>query len=152
MLVIKRKYLFLIGITILFSSLALSTIPKYLEIKKTSETIENDLPKLEESYKRYVEQLKAIEEIKKVLKNPPEISPDMFEGLKISRSKGEITITGTINGEEFVKILNYFIKNPNSYVEYINLKNHAENPMSISTPVESRADVYIKIRVLELKK
>lgn len=152
MLVIKRKYLLLIGITILFASLILSTIPRYLEMKRISESIERELPKLEQSYKRYIEQLKAIEEIKKVLKNPPEIEPDMFKGVRISKRGEEITLSGVVSGEEFVKILNYFIRNPNSYVEYIRLKNHAENPMSISTPVESLADVYMKIRILELKK
>ncbi|GEM_PF-3969192 len=152
MLVIKRKYLLLIGIAILFTSLILSTIPRYLEIRKISENIENELPKLEKSYNRYIEQLKAIEEIKKILKNPPEIEPGMFNGVRISRRGEEITLRGVVNGEEFVKMLNYFIRNPNSYIEYINLRNHAENPMSISTPVESQADVHIKVRILELKK
>ena len=152
MLVINRKYLMIMGLTLLFVSLFFATVPKYLEIKNTAKSLEAEFPKLEESYRRYTEQLKAMEEIKKVLKNPPEIKPDMFEGVRISKRGEDIILSGVVNGEEFVKILNYFITNPNSYIEYISLRNHAENPISISTPEKSLADVYMKIRILELKK
>ncbi len=152
MLVIKRKYLLALGLTLLFVSLFFATVPKYLEMKSTVRRLESEFPKLEESYKRYVEQLKAIEEIKKVLKNPPEINPEMFEGVRISKRGEDIVLSGVVDGKEFVKILDYFTKNPNSYVESINLRNRAENPISISNPEKPLADIYMKIRILELKK
>ncbi len=152
MLVINRKYLFIMGLSLLFVSLFLATVPRYLEMKSTLRDLEREFPKLEESYKRYTEQLKAMEEIKKVLKNPPEINPQMFKGLRVYKKGEDIIISGVMDGKEFVRILNYFIENPNSYVESINLRNRAENPISISNPEKSLADVYMKIRILELKK
>ncbi len=148
---IKRKYLLILGLTILIVSLALATVPRYRETRDLKKAIEDKLPILEESYDRYIKQLKAMEDLKKVLKKPPDLNIDIFKGMKIVKNRGTISISGRVNGRKLIKILDYFTKNPNSYIESLKVNNKLENPMTISTPVESYANIVIEVRILELR-
>ncbi len=148
---VRRLYAIIAGVVVLIVSLVFLIVPRYVEISKISEEIENKLGELEGAYRRYVNQKKAIEDLKFVIKEPVKIDLAEFRGLRFRKTRNGFEIIGKTDGMTLMALLDEVTRNPSTYFEEIYLKNTSDNPITISGATSSEVEVMIKVKTLELR-
>ncbi len=148
---VKRLYAIIAGVAVLIASLVFLIVPRYIEISKISEEIENKLGELESAYRRYVNQKKAIEDLKFVIKEPVKIDLAEFRGLRFRKTRNGFEITGKTDGAALMTLLDEVTRNPSAYFEEIYLKNTSDNPITISGATSSEVEVKMRVKTLELR-
>ena len=148
---IKLFFVAIGGVALLIVSSFFLIVPRYREISELRVELENKLEKLESAYNKYVSQKKALENLRKVLKSPPKIEGDLFEGLSVRRMEDRYVISGDVKGDRVVKLVDYFMRNPSSYISSLRISNSIDTPITISTKM-STPDVHMRmeVRVMEL--
>ena len=148
---IKLVFVAIGGIALLAISSFFLIVPRYREISELKVELENRLEKLESAYNKYIGQKRALESLRKILESPPKIEGELFEGLSIRRIEDRYVISGNVNGGKIVRLVDYFMRNPSSYISNLNIRNSLDTPITISTKM-STPDVYMEmeVRIMEL--
>ena len=148
---IKLVFVAIGGIALLAISSFFLIVPRYKEISRLRMELESRLEKLESAYNKYISQKKALESLRKILETPPKIEGKLFEDLSVRRVDDRYIISGSVNGSRIVKLLDYFTRNPSSYISSLKIRNSLDTPITISTKM-STPDVYMKmeVRIMEL--
>ena len=148
---IKLFFVAIGGVALLIVSSFFLIVPRYREISELRVELESKLEKLESAYNKYISQKKALENLRKVLKSPPRVEGDLFEGLSVRRMEDRYVISGDVKGDRVVKLVDYFMRNPSSYISSLRISNSIDTPITISTKM-STPDVHMRmeVRVMEL--
>ena len=148
---IKLFFVAIGGVVLLIASSFFLIIPRYREISELRIELENKLEKLESAYNKYISQKKALENLRRVLKSPPKIEGDLFKDLSVRKIEDRYVISGDVRGDRVVKLVDYFMRNPSSYISSLKITNSIDTPITISTKM-STPDVHMRmeVRVMEL--
>ncbi len=148
---IKLFFVAIGGVALLIVSSFFLIVPRYREISELRAELENRLEKLESAYNKYISQKKALENLRKVLKSPPKIEGSLFEGLSVRRVEDRYVISGDVSGDRIVKLVDYFMRNPSSYISSLRIVNSLDTPITISTKMSTPSvHMRMEVRVMEL--
>ena len=148
---IKLFFVAIGGVALLIVSSFFLIVPRYKEISELRAELENRLEKLESAYNKYISQKKALENLRKVLKSPPKIEGSLFEGLSVRRVEDRYVISGDVSGDRIVKLVDYFMRNPSSYISSLRIVNSLDTPITISTKMSTPSvHMRMEVRVMEL--
>jgi hypothetical protein len=150
---IKRSYMVILGLVILIAFGYLLFVPRYNEISVLRSEIRERLSNLEVIYDRYVNQKRALEELQKVLKNPPNFDEEPFRGLSITKKRATYEITGDMDGKTFIELMNLLNQSPSVYISKLMVKNLIDIPVVITeVKKSSKIRAGIEVKTMEMVK